>query len=157
MKKLIALLPVLFCFGLIRAQDIQKSVLATSGNVLSKGDMVVRSTLGEAFIGRKTVGNVQMVSGFHAEAKQDNVSVPGPFLSTFTVHAFPNPFNSEIRVEIPDRKLLDYMTLYSSDGRHIRTVADGEVMPTEDLSPGFYVLNVALTDRSNHKIPIVKQ
>ncbi|MCB9245644.1 MAG: T9SS type A sorting domain-containing protein [Flavobacteriales bacterium] len=139
------------------AQMLQRQVVGSAGTLLSKGDMRIASTAGEAFIGLKSVSGTQVIIGFHAQATVDNVGVQHDLDRGTTISAYPNPFSDVITISSEAGIIPDRLHLYSSDGRLVRSVAGSGTLSTIDLAGGYYILQVSFSDNRTQRIPLFKQ
>lgn len=140
---------ILFITGLlisssISAQSLERSVVATSGNVVTNSTMTLEFTIGEAAVGSYTNSTAQLNTGFNQGYEEDNSSV-AVVQEQLNITVFPNPaevllnVSAEVDGQIRVVSLLG-VTVMSNQTIEANTTTQLDVA---NLSAGIYVVEVS--------------
>ena len=142
------------------AQSMNPSVIASQGTYNETASFSLEWTLGETFIETTPVRALILTEGFHQPTIpfKDVWSVSSPFFDhngvegnpnvQFSIEVYPNPFQSEISVEIDGELDQDYkVTLLSTNGMIVREsrILSGTGVTNIDgleLPPATYLVKV---------------
>ena len=153
------ILPILLCAAMSsEAQQLDRSVVATSGNIRAAGGMTVSQTIGENVVMLKQAGSLEMRQGFQQSAKKDDVGIhvlPMTYLSVS-----PNPFTTELKVSTDEGQNIKSIRIYSVDGRKVleRSYPNSNLatISTSDIAKGLYTIEVSLSNDGVFRRSIVK-
>ena len=120
--------------------NIQNQVLSTSGNSFTVGNTSIDFTFGETFTSTLPLGSTNMITqGFQQPIrKKIIINVNDATLNTneiegFSIISYPNPFSSNITVELSHSKEL-VVKIFDIFGREIKQMSFSDLITTLDLS-----------------------
>ncbi len=113
MKFYITALLVLFCFGVTKAQHLDKSLIATSGYYNLEGEVKLHFAIGEPAISSYN-NSIILTEGFFQDSGIMISSLGSGGISIET-NMYPNPADDMVFVEINSNENLDLM-MYNSLG-----------------------------------------
>jgi hypothetical protein len=101
------------------AQEIERDVVASTGDRQSNGSLIVEWTLGEIMISSVSNSNIAITEGFHQPVKaltgiDDNAEATGA-----GIRVFPNPTAGKIQFKITHRSKLEQVELYDMSGKQL--------------------------------------
>lgn len=123
MKKLLLLLGIPFCISTFSfSQTVERSVIASGGQVLSTSTLELSYTIGEVMVSQLNQSQYIITQGFHQPSKK-NAVVPG----ITDILIYPNPTVDEIVIQFPDN-VGDYkINVYDETGRLIKKISSSEL------------------------------
>ena len=144
-KKLICLVSAVFFFCAIKAQETERSILSSAGNISQSSSLEISWTLGETAVPTFSSGNITSCLGMQQGSALDPVSsVLKNELSGISI--FPNPTTSLTRVNSESSRNLEY-DLFDLFGRRIfstyTSVSQSSLLiDMQDFPTGNYFLRI---------------
>lgn len=147
----------LFIISLSQSQEIERSVISSTGYSISTTDFVISYTVGEP------IGNVIssdeniLIQGFE-QARQDTVwvgIVDNELKSEIEI--YPNPTFNGIYISVEDLVELDKLSVevYSTLGQIVvqnRTLANNQYINLNEFSSGFYFVKILNESKGQFKV-----
>lgn len=142
---------------------IQNEVLATSGESMSNGSIVVDFTFGETFTNTLPLGSTNVFTqGFQQPARK-KAGFFGPVsslseLEELVIEVYPNPFFGALTIEVTKSSDL-HIAILDNSGRRVHSSQLSDIITTLDLSvllAGKYQLVIADKETLIGRLPIVK-
>lgn len=148
-----------FCCFWLFSQQISPQIISTSGSSFSSGSVQLDYTLGELVIATFTNTSSIYTQGFHQpEMIITEVSTNEAIRE---IKIFPNPTESSVQVQLPNKNIEFIISIYSSDGKLLissKTRESNEVMLNiSNFAQGTYLLKVAQNDSVFSSFVIIKK
>jgi hypothetical protein len=147
MKKLLLILLCLPMFGF--GQITSPSVISSSGNSYSNGNIIMDYTLGEIVVETHTNGSTILTQGFHQEVLEITTKIVNIDIKT---KVYPNPTTSILIVELEKNVNADIM-VYDINGKLvIKDRLNNEQKKQLDFSflkQGNYLLHINIADKQS--------
>ncbi len=156
MKKTIQIfLFVLLGAGLVQAQSLTPTVIASAGGYASGGNVSLSWTLGELAVTTLSSGNFMLTQGFQQPWELDISNAIDDPSYDWAILSYPNPVHDQLNLKFKVEKVLDYnveITDLTGKTLHLQKVEN--VTPGQevdiDFSPypqGLYLVKITSTDR----------
>ena len=147
MKKLLL---ILLCFPFIGfGQVLAPSLVSSSGNTFSSGNVIMDFSLGEVVITTNLNSSNILTQGFHQEILKVTTQVVNIDIKT---KVFPNPTTSSLTIEL-DKKISAELLVYDIKGRVvIKDKLNNENTKTLNfgiLKQGNYLLYINTSDQQS--------
>jgi len=155
MKKLLLILLCLPFIGF--GQFLTPSLVSSSGNTLTSGNVIIDYSIGEIVINTyNSSGNI-LTQGFHQEILQVSTEITNIDIPT---KVYPNPTTSTLKVEL-DKSVNAELLVYDLNGKIvIKEKLNNEQNKELDFSSfrqGSYLLHINIADKKSvYKIQKVK-
>jgi hypothetical protein len=147
MKKLLLILLCLPFIGF--GQITSPSVISSSGNSYSNGNIIMDYTLGEIVVETHTNGSTILTQGFHQEVLEITTKIVNIDIKT---KVYPNPTTSILIVELEKNVNADIM-VYDINGKLvIKDRLNNEQKKQLDFSflkQGNYLLHINIADKQS--------
>ncbi len=142
----------------LKAQDIEREVLATAGETTTKDSLVLEWTLGEVIVGDLATDTLLLSQGFH-QFFVEEVKLPD-YTADWKVDIYPNPVPDKLIIRLSQPLALD-IQIYDGIGKLITKFSslqqEEHFISFDKMSSGLYILQ--LTDKEGQKrvFKIVKE
>ncbi len=155
MRKLIILLCLIFPVSILKAQSLERSVLASSGNSGTAGSIAVDYTIGETIIATLASANTIVTAGFHQP--NTTVSINETYTSAL-FRIYPNPSNDKVNVFLDSPGLkhghiqiadVTGRVVYSSVVSDAQMKDSGLSISVSNFEAGVYFISVVLDKEDN--------
>ena len=100
----------------LSAQQMERHVLSTAGNVNQNGSISLEWTLGEIAVEQLTNSTSILAQGFHQISNTDRLNS----LTTVFVETWPNPVSGELNIRISELLPGLKFTLYDINGKELK-------------------------------------
>jgi hypothetical protein len=162
--KFLVLMAIFVNCAVVNAQlNIQNRVLSTCGDRFTEGGVMIDFTFGETFTAALPLGSSYVFTQGFQQPLRRKIGILEPVvavseLANFEFAVYPNPFLSEISLEIDEKSQLE-LFIYDNSGRLVHNSSLNDLRTSIDLSgisPGNYQL--VLTDKIKQigRMPILK-
>lgn len=163
MKSFLLLISVLLFAKHLKAQDISKQVIGTSGETLTSTSYVLAFTVGESIVG-EIQNNVTLSQGFWSVLQDEGtLGIDSEDEIMEHIKIYPNPVRDYLNINVNNTLNSDVrINLYDLNGKlivekEINASMDSRLDMTK-LSHGLYFLTIkTLNNRYNNTIKIIKQ
>lgn len=153
MKKFLFLFLFSAMFYIVKAQDIEREVIASATSSMENGTLLLNATLGETVIATLEGSNALSVSsGFH-QADLIFTNTYEPF-SDLDVQVFPNPTSSSIRISTSSKDDVT-VVVYNLMGqallqKELMAPIEQAALSLDELPAAHYFLKI--TDKTGNPI-----
>ena len=158
MKKVV-LFSLFFLIGnILKAQNIEREVIATSGDFYVNGTVSLSTTIGEPIIETISNGNFKLTQGFQQSSVY--VSNVADNLSDFEARVYPNPIYDYLSVIVPEIKRQLMYSITGSEGKLISTSKLNTINTSIDMSylpNGIYLLVLSENGQPVKTYQLIKQ
>ncbi len=154
MKTLWLICLILYCIH-SRGQDIEPTVLASSGDAVVQQNIQLAWTLGETFVQQHTTPGVQLDQGFHQLFP--GVTTSAMAVPSFEIRVFPNPAQEALTIMVDD-DLACSLFVYDLTGRlRIQEKTIGpRTLNVAGLLDGAYILVVETAENEGASLVFMK-
>lgn len=145
---------ILFCFTMLgytsTAQSLERTVVASAGQMLTAGGLSLEYTVGEAVVGQFSNSSIILNQGFN----QADINTTNSIRSTapeLLIKVWPNPASSQLKVAVDENAKA---TIYDLSGKAIVAKIDvfknqEEAIDISKLSSGLYFIKISTASRSS--------
>ncbi len=135
---------MLFVSSVVAAQTLDRSVVATAGNIVTNSTLSLEFTIGETAVGSFTNSSAQLNTGFNQGYKEDISSVD-VVLQDAKMLVYPNPAESVLHIASDMQGQVRILSLLGQSVVENKTIESNTTLQMDiaHLSPGIYVVEVS--------------